>query len=90
MLKKIRDLAGTTAVLVVVFGVLILINPRVRDRAGQFAGEISGGDWSRPRGAISDVVRPAVDIVSNYASDNTYLFYFFVAAVVLLILMLRA
>jgi hypothetical protein len=91
MPKRIRDLAGTIAVLGALFGALILISPHVRDRAGQFAGNIGRGDeWTRSQSMVSRAVRLVVDIVSNYAGDNTYLFSFMVMAVVFVILMLRA
>jgi len=89
MPKRIRDLAGTLAVLLVLFGVLMSIDPRVRDRAGEFATDIRSDEWSSPRGTLSNIAWSAVAIVTNYAADNTYLFAFLVVAGVLLLLMLR-
>lgn len=89
MPTRIRDLAGTIAVLIVLFGVLISINPRVRDRAGALAVDMRSDEWSASQGAISNVVGSVVAIVSGYAADNTYLFSFLIVAGVLLLLMLR-
>lgn len=90
MPKRIRDLAGTIAVLGALFGALILISPQVRDRASQFAGNVaSGNEWTRSQSTVSRVARLVVGSVSNYAGDHTYLFSFMVFAVVFVILMLR-
>ena len=89
MARRIRDLFGTVVVLCVLFGVLVSINPRVRERFGHFAGGVSDQEWSQSEGAIGNSLRSVVAVVSGFAADNTYLFSFVVVAGVLLFLMLR-
>ena len=89
MPRRIRDLALTAAALFVLFAMLISINPRLRERAGQLAGGINGPEWDASGSVLGRTLRPALDIASSYAADNVYLFVFLVAACVLLVLMLR-
>ena len=85
VLKKVRDLAVTLAVLAVLFGMLMAINPRVRE---QFAGMTStraetvnrSGPCRMPR-----MRRCRSDLTTR--SDNPFLFSFLVVAVVLFMLM---
>jgi hypothetical protein len=90
MPRRIRDLAATVAVLLVLLMLLIAIDSRVRDRVGQFSGDVVRLDWSASGGSfISGAAATIYDVVAVYASDNTYLFWFLVGAVVLFVLMLR-
>ena len=86
MSKKLRDLAATFAVLVVLFGMLMAINPRVRER---FAEIMQGHNVNSSFGPVGNAATAAMSIGSDYASDNPFLFSFLVVAVVLLMLMLR-
>ncbi len=89
VLKKVRDLAATLAVLAVLFGMLLAINPRVREK---FAGMMStrGTDMNSSLGPVSNAAYAAMSIGSDYASDNPFLFSFLVVAVVLFMLMVRS
>jgi ribose/xylose/arabinose/galactoside ABC-type transport system permease subunit len=86
VLKKVRDLVATLAVLVVLFGMLLAINPRVRERFGEL---MQGRDMNSSLGPIGNAATVAMSIGSDYAADNPVLFSFLVIAVVLFMLMLR-
>ena len=88
MPRRIRDLVCTVATLVVLFGLLTAFNPRVRGRLADLTGG-TGQQWTEPGQAVGNVVVATGEMVSGYAADNTYLFFFLVVAVVMLILMLR-
>jgi len=85
--KKARDLAATLAVLAVLFGILMAVNPRVRE---QFAAMTSRVQSRGSLGTVQNAAYAAVSIGSDYAADNPFLFAFLVAAVVLFMLMLRS
>jgi ribose/xylose/arabinose/galactoside ABC-type transport system permease subunit len=87
VLKKVRDLAATLAVLVVLFGMLMAINPRVRDQFGEMTRSVQGRESLGP---VQNAAYAAVSIGSDYAADNPFLFSFLVVAVVLFMLMLRS
>jgi hypothetical protein len=89
MTRQIRDLVVTLAALGVLFTMLITIDPRLRDRAGQLTGSVSHQQWETGRSAVNETMGTAVSIVSGYANDNIYLFMFLVVAAVLFVLMLR-
>ena len=89
VLRTFRDLAATLVVLIALFGMLMLIDPRVRDQFGQLTGEVQGQGWNSPEGPIGTAAQAAVSITSDYAYDNPFLFSFAVAAVVIFMLMLR-
>ena len=87
--KKVRDLGATLTVLAVLFGMLMAINPRVRERFGEMTANVQGGRVDSSIGPMSNAASAAVAIGADYASDNPFLFAFLVAAVVLFMLMLR-
>jgi len=87
VLKKLRDLAVTLAVLVVLFGMLMAINPRVREQFNEMTRTVQGRESLGP---VQNAAYAAVSIGSDYAADNPFLFSFLVAAVVLFMLMLRS
>jgi hypothetical protein len=87
VLKKVRDLAVTLAVLVVLFGMLMAINPRVREQFNEMTRTVQGRESLGP---VQNAAYAAISIGSDYATDNPFLFSFLVAAVVLFILMLRS
>ena len=89
MWKKIRDLTATLAVLVVLFGMLMAINPRVRERFGEMTASVQGRDMNSSIGPVGNAAYAAMSIGSDYAADNPFLFSFLVVAVVLFMLMLR-
>ncbi len=85
--KKARDLAATLAVLAVLFGMLMAINPRVREQFTEMTTSVQGRESLSP---VQNAAYAAVSIGSDYAADNPFLFSFLVAAVVLFMLMLRS
>lgn len=86
MTRQIRDLVISLAALGVLFTVLITVDPRLRDRAGQLTVD---QHWDASRNAVGDTMGTAISYVSGYANDNVYLFMFLVVAAVLFMLMLR-
>ena len=89
MLKKVRELAATFAVLVVLFGMLMAINPRVRERFGEMTASVQGRDVNSSLGPLGNAAHAAMSIGQDYAVDNPILFSFLVVAVVLFMMMLR-
>ena len=87
--KKARDLAATLTVLVVLFGMLMAINPRVRERFGEMTASVQSRDMNSSLGPVSNAAYAAMSIGSDYAADNPFLFSFLVVAVILFMLMLR-
>ena len=87
--KKVRDLTATLAVLAVLFGMLMAINPRVRDKFAEMMST-RGRDVNSSIGPVSNAAYAAMSIGSDYASDNPFLFGFLVVAVVLFMLMVRS
>ena len=87
VLKKVRDLAATLAVLVVLFGMIMAINPRVRERFEELTSGVQGRESLGP---VQNAAYAAMSIGTDYAADNPYLFTFLVAAVFLFMLMLRS
>jgi hypothetical protein len=89
VLKKVRDLAATLTVLVVLFGMLMAINPRVRERFGEMMTmDVQGRDVNS-LGPLGNAAYAAMSIGCDYATANPILFSFLVVAVVLLMMMLR-
>lgn len=85
--KKVRDVAATLAVLVVLFGMIMAINPRVHERFAELTANVRGPESLGP---VQNAAYAALSIGSDYAADNPYLFSFLVVAVVLFMLMLRS
>lgn len=79
----------TIAVLVALFGMLMAINPRVRERFGEMTMSMQGGNVNSSFGPVGNAATAAMSIGTDYAADNPFLFSFLVVAVVLLMLMLR-
>jgi len=87
--RRIREIIVTLAVMVVLFGLLITVNPQVRERMDQVTGEVQNQNWQSANGPVRKLVHVAVSTTSHYASDNPVLFPFVGVAVVLFVLMLR-
>jgi ribose/xylose/arabinose/galactoside ABC-type transport system permease subunit len=85
--KRAGDFAATLAVLAVLFGLLMAINPRVRAQFSEMTQSVQGRESFNP---VQNAASAAVSIGSDYASDNPFLFSFLVVAVVLFMLMLRS
>jgi hypothetical protein len=89
MPRRVRDLVVTIAVLMVLFGALVSIDPRIRERASELSGGVSQQDWNVSTGVVEHAMTSVLAVASSFAADNTYLFSFLVVAVVLFVLMLR-
>ena len=89
MRSRFRDLAATLAVLIAVAGLLILMDPRVLERAGQVTGEAQSHGMSSPASPLGDAARGALAMTSRSAADNPFLYSFAIVAAVLFLLMLR-
>ena len=89
MTRQIRDLVVSLVALGALFAVLVTVDPRLRDRAGQLTVGVSHQHWDASRDAVGDTMGSAVSYVSGYANDNVYLFMFLVVATVLFMLMLK-
>ena len=87
--KKVRDLIATVAIFVALFGMLMAVNPRMRERFGELM-TLQSRDVNSSIGPVSNAAYAAMSIGSDYAADNPYLFSFLVVAVVLFMLMLRS
>ena len=87
VLKKLRDIAVTLAVLAVLFGTLLAFSPRVHERFAELTSSVQGRESLGP---LQNAAYAAMSIGSDYAADNPYLFSFLVVAVVLFMLMLRS
>lgn len=88
--KKARDLTVTLGVLVVLFGLLMAINPRVHERFSELTSSVPGRQWDSAVGPVGNAAYAAMSIGSDYAAGNPFLFSFLVVAVVLFMLMLRS
>jgi hypothetical protein len=75
----------------VLFGMLMVINPQVRERFSEMmAGGVQGRAVNSAMGPVSNAAYAAMSIGSDYASGNPFLFSFLVVAVILFMLMLRS
>ena len=91
MWRKVRDPGATLAVLAVLFGMLMAINPRVRERFGEMmAAGVNSRDVNSSIGPVGNAAYAAVSIGTDYASGNPFLFSFLVVAVILFMLMVRS
>ena len=88
--RKVRDLGATLAVLAVLFGMLMAINPRVRERFGEMMSANVGRDMNSSLGPVGNAAYAAMSIGSDYAAGNPFLFSFLVVAVILFMLMFRS
>jgi len=72
--------------LLVLFAILVSINPRLRERTEQ---AVSNPQWESASGTITLAITSGMAVVHGYAGENTYLFTFLIAAVVFTVLMLK-
>jgi hypothetical protein len=84
-----RGLIPTIIVLGVLFGMLMAVNPRMRERASEVRIDVQNQKWNSTGAPIASFVQAVADTTSWYASDNPVMFSFVFVAVVLFILMLR-
>jgi hypothetical protein len=88
MPRRFRDAALSAAVLLVLFGMLVAVNPTVRERVTQFVGGKSD-QWFVPGRIMSGVMASTSATALSYAADNSYMVFFLIVAGLLFILMLR-
>ncbi len=86
MSRKIRDLVFSGIALLVLFGMLVSINPRLRERTQQM---VTDPNWDSLRGTVVQAVVSSASFVHGYADHHLYLFTFLVAACVFFVLMLK-
>src|SRR5204862_4922478 len=86
--RRLRDAAAAVLVLSVLFAILMVFAPPVRDRAMQFAGG-SREQWLVPGQIVAGALAAVSTTARGYAADNSYLVFFLIIAGLLLILMLR-
>jgi hypothetical protein len=89
MKKKFRDTVIALVALTALLGMMISINPRVRERAGEMTGGLTNQQWETGSTVVGHTVDSIIAMTSGYAGDNLYMFAFLVAAVLLFAMMLR-
>ena len=86
MSRKIRDLVFTGIALVVLFGMLVSINPPLRERTREM---VTNPQWEPVRIAVAQAVVSSSAIMYGYADHHVYLVTFLIAACVFFFLMLK-
>ena len=71
------------------FGMLMLMSPLVRERVTQITGQAQTEGWQSSAGPISNAAMGALAITSGFAGDNPVMFAFSVVAVVLFMFMVK-
>jgi hypothetical protein len=89
MHRRLRDVAGTAGVMLVLFGALMTMSPEVRERVALVA-ESKNDQVADTRQAASKVMTASGATAVRYAGNNTYMVFFLIVAGCLFILMLRA
>jgi hypothetical protein len=84
--RKLRDFALTIFTLLVLFGGLASISPRLREQTAQMMSEPG---FSSLRGIATNAVVTGFSFVGDYADYHAYLVTFLVAACVFAVLMIR-
>jgi hypothetical protein len=84
--RKISDLVATSLALLVLFVMLVSINPHLRERTEQ---AISNPQGDELRGKVTHAFMSGMAVVHGYAGDNTYMVTFLIAACVFTVLMLK-
>ena len=90
MHRRLRDAAGTAAVLLVLFGVLMTMSPLLRERVSQLSRDKSDRVLVPAKDVVSNVMVSTGATAVRYATNNGYKVVFLIVAGVLFILMLRA
>ena len=86
MNKRLRETVIAMAALALLIVMMLSINPRVRERAGDVTSSMQ---WDTSSSAVEHTVDSVITVMTSYAGDNVYLFAFLVAACLLGVLMLR-
>lgn len=88
VLKKVGDIGITLVVLAVLFGMLAVLNPRMRDQVTQLTSGVPTAQLNAPDGPVG-VAHAVLAVTSDFAIDNPFMFSFAVVAALLFVLMLR-
>ena len=86
MSRKISDFVVTALALLVLFGMLVSINPPLRERTRQF---VSDPRHDALGSSITHAIESGVAVIHGYAGDNTYMVTFLIAACIFTVLMLK-
>jgi hypothetical protein len=84
--RKIRDLALTLVALVIVFGMLVSINPHLRERTMLL---LEDPQWDSVRDTLVSSVMSGAIFAQGYADHHLYMVAFLIAACVFFVLMLK-
>jgi hypothetical protein len=84
--RKISDFVVTALALLVLFGMLVSINPHLRERTRQF---VADPQHDALGSTITHAVESGVSVIHGYAGDNTYMVTFLIAACIFTVLMLK-
>ena len=88
-MKRLTDIGMTIAVLVLLMGILVAINPRMREQAQQFSGNVQSQNWDPAATPVGNATFTFVDVISDFAQDNPFMFSFAVVAAILFMVMIR-
>ena len=88
-MKRLMDIGMTVAVLVVLLGMLVAINPRMREQVGQVSGTVQSQNFDPGSSQVGRATLTFVDLISNFAGDNPFMFSFAVVAAVLFVVMIK-
>jgi hypothetical protein len=86
MNKRFRETVIALAALAILLVMMLSINPRVRERAGDVTSSMQ---WDTSSTVVQHTFDSVITMMTSYAGDNVYLFAFLVAACLLFVLMLR-
>ena len=89
MPRKVRDFGITVVVLTILFGILWLTSPLVREHVTRISGQTQTQGWQSSAGPISNAAMGALAITSGFAGDNPVMFAFMIVAVVLFVFMVK-
>jgi hypothetical protein len=84
--RKFRDLGLTLVALVIVFGLLVSINPHLRERTTLL---LEDPQWDSVRDTLVSSAMSGAFIAQGYADHHFYMVAFLIAACVFFVLMLK-
>lgn len=90
MRKTFRGLAAVMVALVVLLTGSILLNDRLRQSVVSISGDLHAVQSNSTVTAIGDAVAGVLGVLKDFSANNTFLFTFLIAAVALVVLMLRS
>lgn len=84
--RKIRDIGFTLIALLVLFGMLVSINPNLRERTKMI---IEDPQWDSVRDTLVNSIVSGAIFAQGYADHHLYMVSFLIAACVFFVLMLK-